>query len=518
MNDIEYLIALLAAAAVLVRLADLGAIPYPLVLVAGGLAIGFVPGLPEIRLEPELVFLVFLPPLLHSEAWHSSARELRVELGPLALLSVGLVVATLAAVAVTAHALIGGLGWAAAFTLGAIVAPTDPVSAAATFARIGVPHRVGVVVRGESLVNDAVGLVAFRVGAAAIVAGSFGLGGAALDIMRTAAGGALVGLAIGWLSVTLLARLDDTALAIVMTLLTAYVSYVAAEKLGASGVLGAVVSGVYSGWRSHAMDAEVRLAAVAFWDVLVLVLNALLFLLLGLQFSAILDGVREGGAVGTLAAHALVISAVVIAVRMALQFVPAAVARLVPAAAGFDPADGWRERVLVGWSGMRGAVSLAAALSLPLAVPGRDELIFVTFGVILVTLLAQGLTLPAVIRALGIEGERPWTPDEAVARLEAAQAALDELDELEQSGELPDETLRRLRELYEARFQRCMAAIGAGEAQRPRISYGAVRRRLIARERDALVALRDQGRLRLDVLRRIERDLDLEEARLADRS
>lgn len=517
MNDIEYLIALLAAATVLVRLADLVSVPYPIVLVVAGLGLGFVPGLPELHLEPEVIFLVFLPPLLHSEAWSSSVRDLRIELGPLALLSIGLVLATVAGVALVAHTAIDGLSWAEAFTLGAIVGPTDPVSAAATFERIGVPYRVGVVVKGESLVNDAVALVLYRSGAAAIVSGSFSLGDTVLDVLGTAAGGAAIGIACGLAIVALVTRIRDTAVSIVLMVLVAYASYILAEELDVSGILAVVATGVWFGWRSHRMDPEVRLAGVAVWRVLVFVLNALLFLLLGLQFSSIVDGVERHGAVGGVVTDTALVCLTVAVIRLVVQFVPVVLAKLVPAAARLDPADGWRERVIVGWSGARGAISLAAALSLPLAVASRDVLIFVTFGVILATLLVQGLTLPLLIRALGVEGERAWTPDEAIARLEAAQAALDRLDEMEELGELSEETAVRLRTLYQARFQRCVAALGGDGQPPPRTSYGQLRRDLIRSERDALLALRGQGGLRQDVLRRIERDLDLEEARIASR-
>ena len=517
MNDIEYLIALMAAATVLVRLADVISVPYPIVLVVSGLGLSFVTGLPDVHLEPEVVFLVFLPPLLHSEAWFSSARDLRVELGPLALLSVGLVLATVAGVAVVAHEAIGGLSWATAFTLGAIVAPTDPVSAAATFERIGVPYRVGVVVKGESLVNDAVALVLYRSGAAAIVSGTFSLGHTTLDVLGTAAGGVAIGVGFGMLTVALATRVSDMAVSILLTVLVAYASYVTAEELGVSGVLAVVVTGIWFGWRSHLMDPEARLAGVAFWQVMVFALNALLFLLLGLQFSSIVDGVELSRSVGGLVGDTVLICLTVVAIRLVVQFIPIGLSRFVPAAARLDPADTWQERVVVGWSGMRGAISLAAALSLPLAVGSRDVMIFVTFGVILGTLLVQGLTLPLLMRALGVEGERQWTPDEAVARLEAAQSALDRLDEMEERGEIPEDLLTRLRELYQARFQRCVAVLGGDGHPAPRTSYGQLRRDLIRRERDALLALRDRGTLRQDVLRRIERDLDLEETRIAAR-
>lgn len=504
MGEIEYLLVLLTAAAVLVRVADLIAVPYPIALVLGGLAIGFIPGLPDIELEPEVVFLVFLPPLLHSAAWRASPQELRAEVRPLALLAVGLVLATTAAVAVVAHAMVPGMSWAAAFVLGAVVAPTDPVAAIATFSRVGVPERVKTLVEGESMINDATALTIFRVAVAAAVTGSFAAGSALLDFFVAAVGGILVGLAAGWLSVVVIRRQSDRSLAIVFTLLTAYGSYIAAEELGVSGVLGAVVSGLYASWHSHTtFDADTRLTAWSFWQILVFALEALLFVLLGLQFAGTID--ELGGLSATeLLVDGLVISLVVAGVRMAWVLLPYA---------GYGDL---RERLAIGWSGLRGAISLAAALAVPLAVPERPQIIVLTFAVILATLIGQGLSLPVVLRALGLKRERVWSPDEALARLEAAQSALDRVDELEDEG-ASEEQVRRLRELYRARFRKCVAVLGGdvdGGGPDPRMSSSALRRETIRAERGALIELRDSGRLKLDVQRVIERDLDLEEARL----
>ncbi len=521
MGDLEFLFVLLLVAAVLVRLADAVGVPYPVVLALGGLGVAFVPGLPELELEPEVVFLVFLPPLLHAAGWYASPRELRAEVWPLTLLALGLVLLTMVAVAVVAHYAID-LPWAAAFVLGAIVAPTDPVSAAATFSRLGVPDRVALLVEGEAMINDASALVAYRVAVAAVVTGAFSFGEAGLDFVVSALGGVAVGLAVGWLGDQVHRRLTDVPLAIVLTLVFAYGAYIAAEELGVSGVLGTVTAGLWLGWQSpRHFDPDTRLSGVAFWSVLVFLLNALLFLLLGLQFPRIVEEVQQELRVVSLLTDALLVSAVVIAMRLLVVAAPG----LIPILGRADTGQNWRERLVVGWSGMRGAVSLAAALSLPTTLASgaefaqRDVVIFVTVAVIAVTLVGQGLTLGPLIAALGIEGERPWSPDEALVRLEAAQAALDRLDELQDEGADP-ERLRRLRELYRSRFRRCMAVLGddgahgADEARDERTSFSTLRGELIATERAALLRLRNEGRVAAGIMRTLERELDLEEARL----
>jgi CPA1 family monovalent cation:H+ antiporter len=521
-GDIEFLIAVLFAAAVLVRLADTIGIPYPIVLVIGGVAIGFVPGLPAIELAPEAIFLLFLPPLLHASGFGASPQELREATAQLVSLTFALVLVTMTAVAVVAHAALG-LAWTEAFILGAILGPTDPVSAAATFSRLGVPERIAIAVEAEAMLNDAAALVAYRIAVGAAGAAAFSLDHALWEFVRSAIGGIAVGLAIGWAGQHLQRRLSDAPLAIFLSVLFAYAAYVGAEHIGVSGVLATVVCGVWFGWHSHEMfDADTRLSALAFWQVLVFGLNATLFVLLGLQFEGVLDTVRETGDAGELLLDVAIIGAVVVGVRLAWVSAPPLLARLVPAARRLDTGEDWRERLVVGWSGMRGAISLAAALALTDEIANRDLLIFVTVGVIAVTLVGQGLTLGPLMRRLGLQGEREWSPDEAIARLEAAQAALDRLDELEREERIGEERLRRMRELYRARFRRCMAVIGGdGEDGRGAAAahdtierYSELRRELIGVERDAILALRNDGRLRQDTMRVIERDLDLEEARL----
>ena len=504
MGDIEFIMLLLAVAAVGVRFADRAAIPYPIVLVVLGLAVGLVPGLPALELDPDVVFLVFLPPLLFAAGWRASPRELRSEKRALAALAVGLVLVTMAAVAVVAHAIVPGMSWAAAFVLGAIVAPTDPVSATATFSRIGVPARVRLLVEGEAMINDGAALVAYRVALAAAIDGTFSPGHAALDFVVAAAGGVAVGLVVGWASTEIVRRQEDVALTIFVTLLTAYAAYIVGEELHVSGVLSGVAAGIYAGWKApEAFSAEMRLTGTAFWRVMTLGLEALLFVLLGLQAPQVADAID----IAPLALQAVAVALVVVGVRMAWALLPPV-----------DAGDTVKERIAVGWSGMRGAISLAAALAVPAVVDERPQILLITFGVIAVTLLGQGLTLPLLLRALRLPGENRWSPDEALARLETAQAALDRLEELEEEGE-PEEQLERLREVYRARFEQCLAALDGSAGDRdgaiaPLRRFGDLRRDLIGVERRALLDLRAADRVPPDVLRRVERELDLEESRL----
>ena len=314
MGDIEFVILLLAAAAVCVRLAEFIHVPFPIVLVLGGLAIGLTPGLPELELDPDIVFLVFLPPLLFSAAWYASPQELAAEARPLALLAVGLVLATMAAVAVLAHAIVPGMSWEAAFVLGAIVGPTDPVSATATFARIGAPARVRLLVEGEALINDGTALVAYRVALVAAVEGTFSAPDAVLEFIVNGVGGIAIGVAVGVLGIIAIRRQSDEALSIFLSVITAYAAYILAEEAHVSGVLAAVAGGMVSGWNAHKfLDASTRLSGIAFWRVMTFGLEALLFILLGLQAPVLADELD----VGALALSAVAVALCVVAVRMA---------------------------------------------------------------------------------------------------------------------------------------------------------------------------------------------------------
>jgi monovalent cation/hydrogen antiporter len=391
-----------------------------------------------------------------------------------------------------------------------VLSPTDTVAATSIFRRLGAPERVRLLVEGESMINDGTALVLYWIAIGVAAGGAFSLGGAGLEFVGVAAGGIVVGLAVGVLSDLVVRRQSDSDLAIMLSVLTAYGAYIGAEELHVSGILAAVVAGLYAGYRSpHSLDADVRLNAVAFWNVLVFGLEITLFVLMGLQLPEIVDTLEQSSSgVGELLLPAAAIAAALIAVRLAFVF-----------AMRGDGGETAGQRFAVGWSGMRGAVSLAAALAVPLSVDARPQIIFLTFALIVVTIVGQGLSLPFIIRAFKLERPRRWSDEEAVARMEAAQSALDRIDEMEAEERAGEKQLQRLRDLYRARFRMCQAVLGGEDpeaaARDQRIAdYGELRRELIGIEREELLALRGSSRLRHETMRQIERDLDLEEARI----
>jgi monovalent cation/hydrogen antiporter len=512
------LLALIVAVAGLSVLARVVRVPYPILLVLGGLVLGFVPGMPMVELPPELVLVAFLPPLLYWSGFFSSPRDLWADARPISLAAIGLVLATTVAVAVFAHAMVDGMTWPAAFALGAIVSPTDPLAASAIGRRLGVPRRLLTVLEGESLVNDATALVAYRIAVAAAVSGTFVVWQAGLRFLVTAAGGVAVGLLVGWLVAELRRRLDDPLVEIVVSVFTGYTAYLPAELLGVSGVLAAVTAGLYIGWRAPELSsAPTRLLGFSFWEVLVYLANAVLFILVGLQLRPILEEL-DGTAVAVLIGQGVLVSAVVVAVRLGWGFSVPYLIRLIDR----RPSQvmrrvGARERLLIGWSGMRGAVSLAAALALPLDFPMRDLILFLTFSVILATLVVQGLTLPTLIRRLNLEQDDAEEREEVRARLAATHAALDRLDELAGADWTRDDTVERLHALYEFRRRRLKARGGYLEddgAEDRSLAYQRLVRELLVAQRQAIVRLRNQGQISNDVMHRIERELDLEDTRL----
>ena len=515
------LISMLVAVAGLATAARLANIPYPIVLVVGGLALGFAPGLPEIQLAPELVLVIFLPPLLYSAAFFANLRELRSNARGISMLAVGLVLATMCAVAVVAHAVVDGLPWAAAFALGAIVAPTDPLAATTVARRLGVPRRIVTVVEGESLVNDGTALVAYRVAVSAAVGGSFSLWSAGLEFVLGAAGGVVVGIVVGWIISEIRRRLDDVPVEITISLLSGYAGYIPAEALHASGVLAAVTVGIVVGWRAPRIStAGMRLQGYAVWETLVFLVNALLFVLIGLQLRLIIDSL-SGASPAMLLAQAAAVSLAVILARIAWMFtMPYVVRALDRRPTQRERRGDWRQRMVIASSGMRGAVSLAAALALPGNFPHRNIVLFLTFAVIFTTLVLQGLTLPALIRRLGIRDDGTDEREELLARRAATDAALATIDELADEDWTRDETAERMRALYDYRRSRLAAragetddADGDGYERRSR-RYQKMVRRVLDAQREELVRLRDRGEISNDVMHRLERELDLEDERL----
>jgi Na+/H+ antiporter len=520
-EELVQLTALMVAMGGLLALAPSLRIPYPILLVLGGLAIAFVPGLPRFELPPDLVLIGFLPPLLYASAFFTPLRELRRNARAIGTLSIGVVAATMVGVAAVAH-YVAGLPWAAAFVLGAVVSPTDPIAATSIATRLGAPRRAVAIVEGEALVNDATALVFYRAAVAAAVAGAFSIWETAGELVVRAAGGIAIGLAVGYVVRQVRLRLDHPPTEITISLLTGYLAYLPAEALGVSAVLAAVSVGVYLGWHTPELTtAETRLQGVAFWSIFTFVLNAILFALIGLQLPVVLDAI-EGWSWGDLLGDAAVVCAAVVVIRFLLT-VP--FAYLPPKLLGMrrrgDPAA-WREGVIVAWSGLRGGVSLAAALAIPLqtdagaAFPGRELIIFLAFSVILFTLVVQGLSLPTLIRRLHVEDDDSEEREEAIARKHAAMAALRRIEELIDEEWVREDTAERLRGLYNFRISRFGERLGGGDGsiEEQSQAYQRLRRELLRAEQDAVVALRRADEISDEVLRRVLRDLALEDVRL----
>jgi CPA1 family monovalent cation:H+ antiporter len=509
----EVLVFLLVAVAVLAAVALRHDVPYPIVLVLGGLALGFVPALPAPELEPDTVFFVFLPPLLYAAAFQASAYELRANALPIGLLAVGLVLVTVVAVAVVAHHLIG-LSWPLAFALGAVVGPTDPVAAAAVLGRLGAPPRIRTILEGESLVNDGTGLTAYSLAIAAIGT-TVTASDVVVDFVVKAAGGIAIGLAAGWLFGRLRTATREPSIDLVLSVLTPFAAYVPAERIHVSGVLAVVTAGVVIGSRSAELSvAGARLRTLAFWQSTDFLLNSLLFLLIGLQLVDLVDGVDDKELI-EVAGEALVIAAVVLSVRLAWMFVVPAIARL--RIVQREP-TGMRERLLLGWCGMRGGVTLAAALAVPAAVGERELLILVAYGVVLVTLVLPGLTLAPLIRTLGLGQSEERQRQEVEARMRLTHAALERFDELGERGELPVETIERLRDRYQARLDRLRERLEtAGGHPGHRTEAAEAQIAALAAERVLLAEMRRERAFPAELLRELEAEIDIDEARVRSR-
>jgi Na+/H+ antiporter len=517
MHEIIIVLGLLAAVAALVPLANRLAIPYPILLVLGGLMLGFIPNrvLPDVTLEPDLIFLLFLPPLLYWEAVTTPWREFRANLRPIGSLAIGLVVVTTCGVAIVAHALLG-FAWPVSFVLGAVVSSTDAVAAGSIAARLGVPPRIVAILQGESLINDATALVVYGAAVTAVVAGSFSLPRAALQVIAVSVGGVAAGLVVGWVVIRLRRHITDARVEGMVALLTPFAAYLPADLCGASGVLAAVTAGLYVGRQSAvAISPGARLRADAIWDLGTFLINGLIFILIGLQLHPIVVAIADHS-LPTLLWQAIVVSLVVIAVRIAWVYPAGALARLEDRIARKDGQPLSRAELgVIGWAGMRGVISLATALALPEVThrgpfPERDLILFLTFGVIVATLVGQGLTLAPLIRLLHVTRDDAPHREEAQARLVAAHAAIAQLDLLASQGDLPTEMIDDLQARYRRRAERLGGDRDTGGSQTLR----EVMRDVLDAERRAIIDLRDRNIISDAVLRRIQHELDLEQVRL----
>ncbi len=490
-------------------------IPTPILQVAAGLLVAVVPGVEIPALQPDLVFFVFLPPILWAAAFFTSLREFKANRRPIGYLAIGLVLATTVAVAVAARALLPGLPWAVAVALGAIVSPPDAVAAAAIVSRLPVPRRVIVILEGESLVNDASALVLYRTAVAAAVTGAFSWGESVVRFFIDAGVGALIGVLVGWLIIRAARTTKDSLAEVLLTIAGPYVAWIAAESLHVSAVLACVAGGLYL--RQHlsmAVGPFSRLQTRAVWDLMVFLLNAMIFIVLGAQFAALLRSVPRAE-LGSLLWTGVIISVVAIVVR--LVWVP--IATYLPRAMSAetrrrDPVPNAKAIVLVSWTSMRGIVSLATALALPLvladgtAFPFRTEIILITMCVIVITLVVQGLTLAPIIRAFNFTPERTHHDEERLARREALRRGAEALDDLSREPWVDPRDVEWLR--AEAREKMQMHEHhGGGSQGRRRLRTG-----MIHAERRILVRLRNEGAISDEVLRELEQELDFEAVRV----
>ena len=521
MPSAELVVGGLMAVAVLSSIATRVGIPHAVVLVLGGLALGFIPGTPAVRLNPDVVFLIFLPPLIYAASFTFAAEDLRANVRPIGFLAVGLVLASVAAVAAIAHVVIH-MHWPAAFVLGAVVAPTDPVAATGVLRELGAPARLATILEGESLINDGTSLSIFKLAIGALGAASFHAGHGVLEFIWIAAGGTVIGLIAGWISVHLRTRVDEPRIEITVALITTYGAFFLADQIGVSGILASVAAGVYLGL--HSMDlstAEARLESQSFWETATFIAESLLFLLVGLAFEDVVTHLGRYS-VGQLVGYSFLVIGVVVVARFIWMFTVPYALGLLNRAPGIDVRASAAERLLLSVAGMRGAVTVAAALSVPTVVDGgivgeRNLIILLAYATVLGTLVVPALVLPILLDRLGLAHGEEQERQTRDARLRLARAALERADEIGDERDVPEQIMRRVREAYEMAIE----ADGPGtshEADDEAVRiYREVRRAALEAERRELARIRARREVPGDALRQIERELDLSEARLGPR-
>ena len=517
MSLFELLMLLVAVAGALRILSQKWGVPHPSLLVLGGLAVALTPGLPPPNVDPELLFVIFVPPLLYWSALTISLREMRTFLGPIVRLATGLVIVTMAAVAAIVHLLAPQVGWPAAFVLGAIVSPPDPVAATAVLRPLGAPRDVTTILEGEGLINDATALVAYRLAVAAVVAGSFSVWHAAGSLLLTGIGGALVGLAAGWLIAFVRTHMGHVVVVEnALSLLSPYIAYLPADALHGSGVLAVVTMGVYLGIRGpRVVPPATRLQAGAMWSMVTFLLESLIFMLVGLEMPRVMEALRTH-ALTELLTTVLVTTLVCILVRFVWVFISIYLGGGGEPARRGPPSTRWKKPFFIAWSGLRGADSLVIALALPLTTgagapfPSRDLIIFVTFGVIFVTLVLQGFSLGPLARHLGLEREDAEAREERLVRVAMADAALDSLRRIARDEKVPEAVVSALQSEYANRRRSAERThLPHGRDGFDAEAYRALRRRLQGAERAELLKLAESGKIGGDVMRHVQRQQDL---------
>jgi Na+/H+ antiporter len=527
-NSASAILVLLTAVTVFAIASRRLPIPYPTVMVLAGALLGWIPELPKVQFESESVLLIFLPPLLYAAAWQTSWRDFRANLRPIGMLAIGLVIATTVAVAFAAHAVIEDIPWGLAFALGALVAPPDAIAAIAVTQRTPLPRRIITILEGESLVNDATGLVLYRVALAAALSGGFSVATAGVQLLLSPLLGVGIGVAVGWIAVRIHRRLDDATLESAITLLTPFAAYVPAEALHVSGVLAVVSAGMLvSHSASSIFSSNTRLNATAVWNVVVFLLNGLAFILIGQQIPSALAAVYDYSP-NEAWVLVLVVCVAVILVRIAWVFPAAYIPRLLSRSLRErDPAPPANYLIVISWAGMRGVVTVAAALALPkfqpdgTHVPYRELLVIAAFAVVFVTLIVQGQTLPALIRWLKIEPHEEETLcADALARREILAATISFLDGASARDDVDPAMIKQFRERFEQLLDTTLpidenCELDTDAAARAD-ALTRLHRDILGVQRQILDHLDRRGELPLEVFRRIERLLDLEETHIAE--
>jgi Na+/H+ antiporter len=521
MYNITVVILLLAVVTALAQLTDKVRIPYPILLVLAGMIIGFTPWLPDVSLDPEIVFLVFLPPVLYAAAWSTSWYEFKAARRPISLLAIGCVLVTTTAVAAVAHYFIPGFGWAESFVLGAIISPPDAVAASAATKGLKLPKRLITILEGESLVNDATGLIAYRYAIAAAATGSFIFWLAAINFFYVAGVGILIGIVIGYIFYWIHRITPDNATTdTTFTLIAPYAAYLAAEYFHTSGVLSVVTCGLIMTWSSsEVFNHQTRIQANAVWDTMIFLLNGVIFIMIGLQLPTILKNLEEYS-MSTLMGYGAIVSIATILIRIIWvypgTYLPRWFSKRVRTT---EPRPEKSGVMIIAWSGMRGIVSLAAALALPLTVrgnisfPNRDMIIFLTFSVIFSTLVIQGFTIRPLVKWLGIKGGD--NREEKEARLKIASSAIEHIEE-NYSLSLSEEVLSQIKKKYEIRIQRILRDPDQRVLTEEQIQeFHKAQQELLTHERRMIIQMRNTGVVDDEVLHRIEYELDLEETRLS---
>jgi Na+/H+ antiporter len=520
-GNTELILICLVAVGLLAIVAKRIRIPYPILLTVGGVVLALIPGLPVIHLEPDLVFNLFLPPLIYPAAVYTSWRDFRANLRPILLLAIGLVLFTMAAIAFVFHYLTG-LPLAVGFVFGAIISPPDAVAALAITHNLRVPRKIVVILEGESLVNDATSFISFRFAVAAVMTGGFSLNEAAVRFLWVAAGGICVGLVVGWLATQLQKRLDDPPVQTMFSLLTPYVAYFGGEALHVSGILAVVIAGMYYGWEApRILSGRMRLQAMPVWEMVVFVLNGVLFMLIGLQLPQVIHALPPSSETRIAKLAILVVCAIVL-VRFVWMFAASFLPRVLSRTFRHESPAPWQHTALIAWTGMRGADSLAGALAIPFTLPsgepfpGRNLILLLTFCVIFGTLVLQGLTLSPLIGWLRVVDDRITEKEERLARLKANEAALARVEAMQALNRSRPEVAQRLRSEYLDRIKQ-LRSDGPHKETVSRLfspDFEELAREALQTERETVIQLRNEEAISDQALRRIQRDIDLAEARL----